>query len=114
MRLFCFILCAEGVYFDELEHALKNLKKPAAYAAKHKLPIIMWWTPFTLGNTIKRCSLGECFFTEARKFQTHPRTKVFMFYGTSFTPNDLPLPRLGELFLFKYFEKIILLCQRGH
>ncbi|XP_068702960.1 alpha-(1,3)-fucosyltransferase 10-like isoform X1 [Montipora capricornis] len=86
----------EGVYFDELEHALKNLKKPAAYAAKHKLPIIMWWTPFTLGNTIKRCSLGECFFTEARKFQTHPRTKVFMFYGTSFTPNDLPLPRLGH------------------
>jgi len=77
---------------------LKNLKKPAAYAAKHKLPIIIWWTAFTDGNSIKRCPLGECYITEARKFQTHPRTKAFMFYGTTFTSNDLPLPRLGKLF----------------
>ena len=90
----------EGIFYDEVEHALKNLKKPAAYAAKHKLPIIIWWTAFTQGNTIKRCTLGECYFTEARKFQTHPRTKCFMFYGTSFTPNDLPLPRLGKLLIF--------------
>ncbi|XP_074621062.1 GDP-fucose protein O-fucosyltransferase 3-like [Acropora palmata] len=86
----------EGVFFDEIDHALKNLKRPAAYAAKHKLPIIMWWTPFTQENTIKQCSLGECFFTEVRKFQTHPRTKAFMFYGTLFSPTDLPLPRRGH------------------
>lgn len=98
--LFCFVFFTlEGVFFDEIDHALKNLKRPAAYAAKHKLPIIMWWTPFTQENTIKRCSLGECFFTEVRKFQTHPRTKAFMFYGTSFSPTDLPLPRHGGLIL---------------
>ncbi|KAL9972349.1 hypothetical protein ACROYT_G018634 [Oculina patagonica] len=86
----------EEIYYDEVDHILKNLRKPAAYAAKYKLPIILWWTAFTRGNDIKRCKLGECYFTEARKFQTHPRTKAFMFYGTSFTANDLPLPRLGH------------------
>ena len=88
----------EGVFYDDVDHALKNLKKPAAYAAKYTLPIIIWWTAFTGGNSIKRCTLGECYITEARKFQTHPRTKAFMFYGTTFTSNDLPLPRLGKLF----------------
>lgn len=90
------IILSEEIYYDEVEHVLKNLQRPAAYAAKYKLPIILWWTPFTGGNDIKKCKLGECYITEARKFQTHPRTKAFMFYGTSFTANDLPLPRLGK------------------
>ena len=104
MTLFLGCLFLEEVFYDEVDHSLKNLKKPAAYAAKHKLPIIIWWTAFTNGNTIKRCTLGECYITEARKFQTHPRTKAFMFYGTSFSSSDLPLPRLGKLVPFKNFH----------
>jgi hypothetical protein len=79
-----------------VDHNLQNIKKPAAYAAKHSLPIIIWWTHFTGGNVIKRCPMGECYVTEARKFKTHPRTKAFLFYGTSFRARDLPLPRLGK------------------
>ncbi|KAK3738350.1 hypothetical protein QZH41_014334 [Actinostola sp. cb2023] len=85
----------DNIFYDKLEHNL-NIKKPAAYAAKHKLPIIVWWTHFTGGNNVKRCPMGECYITEARKFKTHPRTKAFMFYGTHFKTSDLPLPRLAH------------------
>ncbi|EDO49643.1 predicted protein [Nematostella vectensis] len=86
----------EDIFFDAYDHTLKNLKNPAAYAAKRDLPIMVWWTHFTGGNNIKRCSKGECYVTEARSFQTHPRTKLFLFYGTSFRADSLPLPRLGH------------------
>ena len=88
----------EGVFVDNVEHIVRNLHKPAAYATKHDLPIIIWWTSFTKGNEIKRCNLGECYITEARKFQKHPRTKAFMFYGTSFLASDVPLPRHRKSF----------------
>ena len=91
-----YCLISSEVFYNDIDHAVRNLRKPAAYAAKYKLPIIVWWTSLTHGNTIKRCNFGECYFTEVRKFQTHPRTKAFMFYGTSFNPRDLPLPRLGK------------------
>ena len=87
----------DNLFYDEVDHNLQLIDKPAAYAAKYRLPIIMWWTHFTGGNSIKRCPKGDCYITEARKFKTHPRTKAFLFYGTSFALHDLPLPRLGRL-----------------
>ncbi|XP_033644405.1 alpha-(1,3)-fucosyltransferase 10-like [Asterias rubens] len=59
-----------------------------------KVPIILWWTPFTgERGQVKQCGKDECFFTVDRHFRNHPQTKVFMFYGTDFKPRDLPLPR---------------------
>ncbi|XP_012935786.1 alpha-(1,3)-fucosyltransferase 10 [Aplysia californica] len=57
-------------------------------------PIIMWWTEFTREPGITRdCGDNSCFFTNNRKYRDHKNMKVFMFYGTDFSPDDLPLPR---------------------
>lgn len=57
-------------------------------------PIIMWWTPFTgQRGQVKKCGNDQCFFTIDRHFQHHPNTSAFLFYGTDFKPEDLPLPR---------------------
>ena len=59
-----------------------------------KVPIILWWTPFTgERGKVKQCGEDQCFFTVDRHFKDHRKTKVFMFYGTDFMPSDLPLPR---------------------
>ncbi|XP_077999691.1 GDP-fucose protein O-fucosyltransferase 3-like [Glandiceps talaboti] len=59
-----------------------------------KVPIILWWTGFTgERGKVKTCGQDKCFFTVDRHFHTHPKTQVFMFYGTDFHSNDLPLPR---------------------
>ncbi len=42
---------------------------------------------------MKQCGENQCFFTVDRHFQNHPKTQVFVFYGTDFSPEDLPLPR---------------------
>lgn len=60
-----------------------------------KYPIIIWWNPLTgdLGK-VKSCDgVTKCLFTTDRHFQHHPKTKVFLFYGSDFNMVDLPLPR---------------------
>ncbi|CAL1529741.1 unnamed protein product [Lymnaea stagnalis] len=59
-----------------------------------KDPIVLWWTEFTgePGKT-RRCGDQQCFFTNNRKYSSHKHMKVFMFYGTDFNDEDLPLPR---------------------
>ncbi|XP_019630140.1 PREDICTED: alpha-(1,3)-fucosyltransferase 10-like [Branchiostoma belcheri] len=77
---------------DELdEHDRDNI---AVSEMDIKVPIILWWTPFTgERGKVKQCKLGKCFFTVDRHFKDHPKTQVFVFYGTDFSPKDLPLPR---------------------
>ncbi|XP_002740012.1 GDP-fucose protein O-fucosyltransferase 3-like [Saccoglossus kowalevskii] len=59
-----------------------------------QFPILLWWTGFTgERGRVKTCGLDKCFFTVDRHYSEHPKTKVFMFYGTDFKSNDLPLPR---------------------
>lgn len=69
---------------------------PYKYAQDNDIPIIMWWTHFTSGNSIHKCSQGECFITENRTVQNDERTRAFLFYGTDFDANDLPLPRKND------------------
>ncbi|XP_054711973.1 alpha-(1,3)-fucosyltransferase 10-like [Uloborus diversus] len=58
-------------------------------------PILLWWTPFTgESGAFKRCGKEICFFTEQRKYFTDDLTKAILFYGSSFSPTDLPLPRM--------------------
>ncbi len=40
-----------------------------------------------------RSSHKTCFFTNSRKYRSHLNPKAFVFYGTDFKLNDLPLPR---------------------
>lgn len=57
-------------------------------------PIVLWWSPLT-GETgrLGQCGADACFFTINRTFQHHPMTKAFLFYGTDFNIDSLPLPR---------------------
>ena len=60
------------------------------------LPIIVWWTPFTPYTRQERtCSRGTCLFTQSRTELNNSKTYIsaFMYYGTDFNLNDLPLPR---------------------
>ncbi|XP_050002796.1 alpha-(1,3)-fucosyltransferase 10 isoform X1 [Alexandromys fortis] len=57
-------------------------------------PIVLWWSPLT-GETgrLGQCGADACFFTINRTFQQHHMTKAFLFYGTDFNIDSLPLPR---------------------
>ncbi|XP_048457483.1 alpha-(1,3)-fucosyltransferase 10 isoform X1 [Rhincodon typus] len=57
-------------------------------------PIIVWWSPLTgeLGR-IGRCGADTCYFTINKTYQDHQMTRAFLFYGTDFQINSLPLPR---------------------
>ncbi|KAK3091428.1 hypothetical protein FSP39_019817 [Pinctada imbricata] len=57
-------------------------------------PIIIWWTGFTgERGRVKQCGKDQCFFTVNRHYRNHPKTKVFIFYGTDLKAHDLPIPR---------------------
>ena len=59
-------------------------------------PIVIWWTPFTLDKgSFKKCGIlrKSCFFTNSRKYSNRKQRKAYMFYGTDFYLQDLPLPR---------------------
>ena len=62
-----------------------------------QLPILLWWTPFSTTQGIKTCSdtlkSYDCYFTHDRTHRLHPKTSAIFFYGTQFSPTDLPLPR---------------------
>lgn len=71
---------------------LKQMK--CHFFKEDRFPIVVWWIPFTFyKHSIRRCSLGRCMFTHNRRELTNPRTRAFLYYGTSFDPSDLPLPR---------------------
>ncbi|XP_052018529.1 alpha-(1,3)-fucosyltransferase 10 [Apodemus sylvaticus] len=75
------------------------VKEALALAGRNKVdagryPIVLWWSPLT-GETgrLGQCGADACFFTINRTFQHHPMTKAFLFYGTDFNIDSLPLPR---------------------
>ena len=78
---------------DRIERGIEN---PKQYAESNKLPFILWWTPFTgdMGS-VKKCSKGQCFFSQDRTLFDHHLNQVLMFYGTNINTSDLPLPRKG-------------------
>ncbi|XP_025788912.1 GDP-fucose protein O-fucosyltransferase 3 isoform X1 [Herpailurus yagouaroundi] len=57
-------------------------------------PIMLWWSPLT-GETgrLGQCGADACFFTINRTYLHHHMTKAFLFYGTDFNIDSLPLPR---------------------
>ena len=66
------------------------------YAEKEGLPFVIWWTPFTgEKGRIKKCMVGQCYFSQDQTLYSHHLSQAFMFYGTDLKPNDLPLPRKG-------------------
>lgn len=63
-----------------------------------RYPLILWWNPLTGKQTkVKSCDgKTKCVFMANREYQHHPQTKVFLFYGTDFNKDDLPLPRAAS------------------
>ncbi|KAJ8286730.1 hypothetical protein GJAV_G00042650 [Gymnothorax javanicus] len=57
-------------------------------------PLIVWWSPLTgeLGR-LGECGKNKCFFTINKTYHNHPSTQAFLFYGTDFNIESLPLPR---------------------
>lgn len=57
-------------------------------------PILIWWSPLT-GETgrLGQCGEDVCFFTINRTYQHNRMTRAFLFYGTDFSIDSLPLPR---------------------
>ncbi|XP_077000843.1 GDP-fucose protein O-fucosyltransferase 3 isoform X2 [Tamandua tetradactyla] len=57
-------------------------------------PVMLWWSPLT-GETgrLGQCGADTCFFTINRTYLHHHMTKAFLFYGTDFNIDSLPLPR---------------------
>ncbi|KAM6303770.1 GDP-fucose protein O-fucosyltransferase 3 isoform 1-T2 [Podargus strigoides] len=57
-------------------------------------PILLWWSPLT-GETgrLGQCGEDVCFFTINKTYQHNQMTRAFLFYGTDFTIDSLPLPR---------------------
>ncbi len=64
--------------------------------ADKDIPVMIWWTPFTMVKKTRQCNLGECYTTDDRTLQDDNRTRVFLFYGTDVNADDLPLPRGGK------------------
>nr|XP_056704567.1 alpha-(1,3)-fucosyltransferase 10 [Euleptes europaea] len=89
--------------FKEEEHqkdASLLVKKPDFSSTtktimnKDSHPVLVWWSPLT-GETgrLGQCGQDACFFTINRTYQYNPMTKAFLFYGTDFSIDALPLPR---------------------
>lgn len=82
----------EPILHEEQDHHEAGAADAIKETIKH--PIIMWWSKFTGQKYDERvCGDVTCVFTEDRHYKNHPNTKVFMFYGSDFSINDLPLPR---------------------
>uniref|UniRef100_A0A8C5P0D0 GDP-fucose protein O-fucosyltransferase n=1 Tax=Jaculus jaculus TaxID=51337 RepID=A0A8C5P0D0_JACJA len=90
----------DGLYVEEKTMDLNPFPQEAlALHGKNTLgvgsyPILLWWSPLT-GETgrLGQCGADTCFFTINRSLQHHRMTKAFLFYGTDFNVDSLPLPR---------------------
>ncbi|XP_066471415.1 alpha-(1,3)-fucosyltransferase 10 [Tiliqua scincoides] len=76
---------------------VKKLELPSntkRIVSMDRYPVLLWWSPLT-GETgrLGQCGQETCFFTINRTYQHHPMTKAFLFYGTDFNIDGLPLPR---------------------
>ncbi|XP_054253927.1 alpha-(1,3)-fucosyltransferase 10 [Indicator indicator] len=60
----------------------------------NRYPILLWWSPLT-GETgrLGQCGEDVCFFTVNKTYQHNQMTRAFLFYGTDFGIDSLPLPR---------------------
>ena len=64
-----------------------------------QLPVLLWWykEAYTQNTAEKthtiQCSSGACITSIDRALRNDPSIRAFVFYGTSFLANDLPLPR---------------------
>ncbi|XP_051973844.1 alpha-(1,3)-fucosyltransferase 10 [Xyrauchen texanus] len=76
----------------QLTHIRTEVTIPRGSAVKY--PVIVWWSPLTgeLGR-IAECGHNRCFFTVNKSYHSHPLTQAFLFYGTDFSIESLPLPR---------------------
>ncbi|XP_066914277.1 alpha-(1,3)-fucosyltransferase 11-like [Clytia hemisphaerica] len=75
-----------------------TLNDPRYVIQNGRHPTIIWWTnsfyPHDEKDTILQCPRGPCHVTSNREYYWSNTTRAFVFYGTSFRANDLPLPRL--------------------
>ncbi|XP_050800332.1 alpha-(1,3)-fucosyltransferase 10 isoform X1 [Gopherus flavomarginatus] len=85
---------------EQQKHAYQFFNKQELYSNTRRVldvdryPILLWWSPLT-GETgrLGQCGQDVCFFTIKRTYQHNHMTRAFLFYGTDFNIDSLPLPR---------------------
>nr|AAI63176.1 Zgc:195147 protein [Danio rerio] len=86
--------------FEQTEHRqqikrFEDIKVQVnAHVSDVQYPVIVWWSPLTgeLGR-LGECGHNRCFFTVNKSYYSHAQTEAFLFYGTDFSIESLPLPR---------------------
>ncbi|KAJ8401893.1 hypothetical protein AAFF_G00374740 [Aldrovandia affinis] len=93
-RLFVFSLCLSALFF--LIITLQAVVELGQFEGG-QYPFIVWWSPLT-GETgrLGECGRNKCFFTINKTYHNHPATQAFLFYGTDFNIDSLPLPRNAD------------------
>ncbi|KFP24686.1 Alpha-(1,3)-fucosyltransferase 10 [Colius striatus] len=57
-------------------------------------PVLLWWSPVTRETgSWSQCGEDVCLFTVNKTYQHSRMTRAFLFYGTDFSIDSLPLPR---------------------
>ncbi|KAM8983889.1 GDP-fucose protein O-fucosyltransferase 3 isoform 1-T3 [Ara ararauna] len=60
----------------------------------NRYPVLLWWSPLTgEKGRLGQCGEDVCFFTINKTYQHNGMTRAFLFYGTDFSIDNLPLPR---------------------
>ncbi|XP_030625673.1 GDP-fucose protein O-fucosyltransferase 3 isoform X1 [Chanos chanos] len=77
--------------FEDINLPLKE-KIPGGVGDQY--PLIVWWSPITgESGRLGECGNNRCFFTINKSYYSHPSAQAFLFYGTDFSIENLPLPR---------------------
>lgn len=84
-------------WIQNQDHVIPSSDTRTPGGSDGQYPYIVWWSPLTgemgrLGECGKSGS-NKCFFTINRTYYSHPSTHAFLFYGTDFNVESLPLPR---------------------
>lgn len=76
-------------------NVLSCLSEPETFN-ELSLPVIIWWTDILFPHLEKEsrihCSSGDCIALTKRKYENNSNI-TYLFYGTDFDPEILPLPR---------------------
>ncbi|XP_015192456.1 alpha-(1,3)-fucosyltransferase 10 isoform X2 [Lepisosteus oculatus] len=84
----------EGSQQQVLKHNKQVTSMKGLAESSTQYPILVWRSLLT-GETsrLETCGKNKCFFTINKTYYDHKNTEAFLFYGTDFNIESLPLPR---------------------
>lgn len=95
----CMLIIMTLQFIEEFGQTVETrLTKRGTFLTHHgsdfQDPIIVWWSPLTgEQGRLADCGHNRCFFTVNKSYYSHPLTQAYLFYGTDFSFESIPLPR---------------------